>query len=75
MLENQFPDNQYLQNAESFGEYLQLLKKNGNKTQVKFAEKMFFETYYEYIQEKMNSHDALQKAIRVTFCFLIESKM
>ena len=75
MLETTFSDNEYLQNAESFGEYLQNLKKNGNEQKIKFAEKIFFETYLEYKQERMNPHDALQKAIRVTFCFLIETKM
>jgi hypothetical protein len=75
MSQSDFPDNQYLQNVESFGEYLQSLKKKSNEQKIKFAEKIFFESYYEYIQERMNSHDALQKAIRVAFCFLTESKM
>lgn len=74
MLETQLPDSQYLQNAESFGEYLQLLKKNGNEKKIKFAEKMFFETYYEYMEEGYDSHEALQKAIIVAICFLNENQ-
>lgn len=69
------PDSQYLQNVELFGDYMQSLKKNGNAEKFKIVEKIFFETYYECIEERMNSHDALQRAMRVTLCFLIVSKM
>ena len=41
MLHTDFLDSQYLQNVESFGEYLQSLKKNGNEQKNKFAEKIF----------------------------------
>jgi hypothetical protein len=69
-----YPDGEYYHNAESFGEYLQTLKKNGNERKAKFAQKIFFDTYYECIQERMDSHNALQKAIKVAFCYLIEKE-
>jgi hypothetical protein len=73
MLQSPSPDNQQLQLLELFGEYLRGLRKKGDEEKVKLAEKIFFETYYENIQEGMNPKVAFQKAITVAFCFLIES--
>ena len=70
MLETQLPESQYLKNPESFGEYLQRLKKDGNWKKIKYAEKMFSETYFEYIEEGLSSQEALYKAIRLTLYFL-----
>ena len=69
MTQIHFPDDAYLQNFESFSEYLRSLKKSGNEQKIKLAEKIFLETYREYIEQELSFHDALQKAIRVTFCF------
>jgi len=73
MSENPSPDNQQLQNFELFGEFLGSLRKKGNEEKIKLAEKIFFETYSENIQEGMNPKAAVQKAILVAFCFLVES--
>ena len=72
MSQSHFTDDQRLQNLELFGEYLRNLRKTNDEKKIKFAEKIFLETYQENINENMNSKDALQNAIRVTFCFLFE---
>lgn len=74
MPETPSEDNQQLPNLELFGEYIQSYKKKGDKEKIKLAEKIFFETYSENIQEGINPKVALQKAISVAFCFLIESR-
>ena len=75
MPENSSQDNQQVPNLEWFGEYIQSYKIKGNAEKIKLAEKIFLETYFANIQEGMNPKVALQKAITVSFCFLIESQI
>lgn len=70
MSENPSPDNQQLQHLELFVDNIRSPNKKGNEEKIKLAEKIFFETYSENIQEGMNPKAALQKAIAVAFCFL-----
>lgn len=74
MTQVHLPDETYLQNFESFSEYLRSLKKFGNEQKIKLAEKIFLETYRECLEQEVSFQYALQKAIRVTFCFLVESE-
>jgi len=71
---NYIRDEQSEINIETFVEILEELEKNYDEEKVKLAKKIFTETYYEGIQEGMNSRDALQKAVTVTNCFLIGAK-
>jgi hypothetical protein len=73
MSESPSSENQQLPNLELFGEYIRSINKKGNEEKIKFAEKIFSETYFENIQEGMNPKIALQKAIIVAFCFLAEN--
>ena len=75
MSQSDSADRQYQQNVELYADFIRSLKKNGNGKKIKILEKIFFETYYECIEERMDSHDALQKAMNVTLCFLIVSKL
>jgi hypothetical protein len=65
------PVNQQLRVLEWFREYTNFFNKNGNEKKIKFAEKIFIETYFENIQEGMETKDALQRAKTVALCFLI----
>ena len=69
---NDIPDGQCELDMESFVEFLEELEKKGLEEKVKFAKQIFTDTYYDGIRGGMNSHDALQRAVRVTYCFLIE---
>jgi len=73
MSENPSLDNQELLNLEWIREYIKILNKKSNEKKIKLAEKIFFETYFENIQEGINRKVALQKAKSVAFCFLIEN--
>lgn len=75
MPKNPPQDNQQLTNLELFGEYIQCYKKKGNEEKIKLTEKIFLETYFANIQEGMNPKFALQKAITVSFCFLIDIRV
>jgi hypothetical protein len=72
---NHIPDRQCELSIETFVVFLEELEKKGNDEKVKRAKQIFTDTYYEGIQGGMNSQDALQRAVRVTHCFLIETKM
>ena len=75
MSESPAPGNQQLPNLEVFVEYIKSHNKKADEEKIKLAEKIFLETYFANIQEGMNPKFALQKAITVSFCFLIESRM
>ena len=64
-------DRQQKLNPEWLGEFVNFLNNNGNKEQSRLVEKIFVETYFDNIEEGMNSKDALQKAKIIALCFFM----
>ena len=73
MTKRSSPDDQKLLSLEWIREYTKMVNKKSNKEKIKFADKIFFQTYFHYIHEGINRKVALQKAKTVTLCFLIEN--